>query len=600
MAGRRTSERRSNPALRIDSRRLPRFFLEHQSLQHILIPSLLVLSIIAAYHGVLDHEFIGIDDGAYVFKNEDVSGGLTAKSFAWAFKSLYAGNWHPLTWLSHMLDCQLFGLDPGLHHLGNLLLHIANTILLYLVLKRLTTHVWRSALVAALFALHPLRVESVAWVAERKDLLSGLFFMLTIAAYVSYVKLRSQWRYALILISLTAGLLAKPMLVTVPFVMILLDFWPLSRLRLDKWPGIRGLFRGIWPLVAEKLPLFSLTAASCVVTYVAQARGGAITSFTQLPLLQRIASSMTSYLTYIQLMFWPLNLGILYPYNETVSPWRAILSLVILSGVTGLFMWQASSRGYLLAGWLWYLGMLFPVIGIVQIGAQAYADRYTYLPMVGLFLILAWGLGDFVKERPSSVPIVCAFASFAIALLGFRTFVQVGYWQNNLTLYKHTLEVAPDNPIILLNLGAEYADRHLFDEAKMCYENALRFSPNSAQVHAGLGVVLAQSGDKGPAMQHLLEALRIDPSLSFAYHALGVLLLSENRTNDGISYLREAVRLDPKYSDAHNSLGAALLLKGSVSAAIEEFNEALKLRPDFPDAQRNLRTALSTRRPQGK
>jgi tetratricopeptide (TPR) repeat protein len=547
------------------------------------------------------HGFIGIDDGPYVFQNPVVKRGLTAQGVVWAFTSFYAGNWHPLTWLSHMLDCQIYGLDPAWHHLTNLLFHTANTLLLYRLLRRMTGCVGRSALVAALFCLHPLHVESVAWIAERKDVLSAFFFILAVWAYVLYVDVRSHKTYFLVTALLIFGLMAKPMLVTVPFLLLLLDYWPLGRYRAGSGTPFNR-FRGGWlPLVREKLPWFAIVTISSVVTYSAQLKGEAVTPFAQLPLLPRIANAVTSYVSYIQLTIWPSHLAILYPYHTGGIPgWRVFFSVLLLACVTGLVMWQAPKRGFLLTGWLWYLGMLVPVIGVIQVGSQALADRYAYLPLVGLFVMLAWGLGQMADRWPTQRVAFLAIPIAALFFLGTRAHSQAGFWRDNVTLYEHTLTVAPDNPIILLNLGSEFASQQRLDAAITYYQQALCFDPKSGRIHAALGTALARKGENENAMQHLTQAVRLDPNLSAAYNSIGVLLLSQNKVSEAIPFLRDAVRIDSNNAEAHNTLGAALLFQGKIPEAIEEFSAALRIRPEFTEAQNNLKTAMSGRPSPGK
>jgi tetratricopeptide (TPR) repeat protein len=349
----------------------------------------------------------------------------------------------------------------------------------------------------------------------------------------------------------------------------------------------------LWPLVREKLPLFALAAASSVTTFVAQ--GEAVSTFERLPIATRIGNSVISYGEYMGMMFWPVRLGLLYPYPRgRVESVKALLCLLLVGGITILVIRMARKHPVLVTGWFWYLGMLVPVIGLVQVGAQARADRYTYLPLIGLFLIVAWGLGELADRRPRQRTAVIAIAVAAVAALALRTHTQVGYWQNSLTLYERTLEVAPVNPIILLNLGIEYMDRGRLDEALACYGKILPLDPNSGKLHAAWGTALARKGRHEEAMHHLKEGLRLSPGLSFALHSMGVLLLSQNKLQDALPYLRDAVKSDPENAEAHNSLGAALLLQGKAAEAVEEFRAALRIRPDFPNASNNLKTALGS------
>lgn len=564
----------------------------------VVIPLLLAACTFAVYARTTGHGFIGIDDGAYVYQNPQVSRGLSLQGLAWALRAFHAGNWHPLTWLSHMLDCQLFGLDAGMHHLVAVLLHTANTLLLYFLLRRMTARAWPSALAAALFALHPLRVESVAWIAERKDVLSALFFVSALWCYVRHVEAPSRARYLAVTAVFSAGLAAKPMLVTLPFVLLLVDYWPLGRWRLPSRPSPGRLWSELRPLVREKLPWFALAAASAVVTYLAQLKGEAVTPFARIPLSTRLGNAAVSWVNYVRLTLWPDRLGILYPYPAGGVAWASALSAVlVLFGITVLVLRHARTRGYLFTGWFWFLGMLVPVSGLIQVGSQAMADRYTYLPSIGLFLICAWILGGTAAGRPRLRAPLAAAAVCALLLLGLQAHRQAGFWRDSITLYRHTLEVAPDNPIILLNLGSELAMQGKSDEALDCYREALRLDPGSARVHTALGDALAKKGEHAEAMKHLRQAIDLDPKLAHARNSMGVLLMSQNRWNEAVPYLRDAVAIDPADADAHNTLGAALLFQGRVQEAVEEFRTALRLRPDFAAAQNNLRTALAAQPP---
>lgn len=563
-----------------------------------LIVLLLAASTWAVYARIGDHGFIGIDDGAYVYQNPPVARGLSLEGLAWAFRAFHAGNWHPLTWLSHMLDCQLFGLNAGRHHLVALILHTANTLLLCLVWRRMTARVWPSAFVAALFALHPLHVESVAWIAERKDVLSASFFMLALWFYARYVEAPSRARHFLVTAAFAAGLMAKPMLVTLPFVLLLLDYWPLGRWHFGPGTSGKKLWSGLRPLLGEKLLWFAMAAASSVVTYLAQVRGEAVTPFTRIPLLTRLGNAGISLVNYIRLMLWPDHLAMLYPYPAAgVPPAGALFAGLVLAAVTIVVLHRASDKGFLFTGWFWYLGMLVPVAGLVQVGSQAMADRYTYLPSIGLFLICAWILGEAAATRPGLRAPLAAAAVCALLLLGLRAHRQAGFWRDSITLYRHTLEVAPENPIIQLNLGSELAMQGKLDEALDHYRKALRLDPGSARVHTALGDALAKKGERAEATKHLMQAIDLDPKLAHARHSMGVLLMSQNRWNEAVPHLRDAVAIDPADADAHNTLGAALLFQGRVQEAVEEFRTALKLRPDFAAAQNNLKTALAAQPP---
>lgn len=415
------------------------------------ISAALAILIFAVFGQTLRHQFVQYDDPGYVYANPKILRGLNWEGVAWAFTHVHQSNWHPLTTLSHMLDCQLFGLNPSGHHAVSVLIHAATAVLLFWVLWKMTSSLWRSAFVAAIFAIHPLRVESVAWVSERKDLLSGLFFMLTLWAYLHYVRGPRWTRYGLVAALFVLGLLTKPMLVTVPFVLLLLDYWPLRRYRVeaDDWRIIRNL-------LVEKLPLIALSAASCIATLIAQRN--AIAQFEQLPLLPRVYNAIVTPLTYIWQMFWPVHLAVLYPLKP-VEPWSAILSLLLLSGITAGVILLRRTHAYLWTGWGWYLIMLIPVIGIVQVGSQARADRYTYLPQIGLALAMTWLVADTGARVRQLRRVEGSLAVFVVMVLGLAAHKQTYYWRNDEALWDHTLRVTRDNPIALNNVAWRLATR---------------------------------------------------------------------------------------------------------------------------------------------
>jgi len=413
---------------------------------HILIGLLLTAAVFGIFRHSIKNDFVNFDDDKYVTCNTHVQAGLTKESVSWALTSVDAKNWHPLTWLSHMLDIQVYGSNPAGHHLTNVLLHVLNTLLLFLALNRMTGHVWRGAFVAALFGVHPLHVESVAWVAERKDVLSAFFWMLTMLAYVRYVEMPKPGRYPLVLLSFALGLMAKPMLVTLPFVLLLLDYWPLDRLKLHSW----------WKLVVEKTPLFVFAAASSIVTYIVQSKGGAIGILEHLSLGARISNAVVSYMDYIGKMFWPRNLAVFYPYPVHGPPiWEIVGAGAALVCVSILVIRAGGRRPYLPVGWLWYLGTLVPVIGLVQVGRQAMADRYSYVPLIGLFIIVAWGVPDLASRKRW---ILAVAAGPALSALMLCTWFQVGVWRNNITFFEHALASTSDNYVAQNNLASIFAE----------------------------------------------------------------------------------------------------------------------------------------------
>jgi tetratricopeptide (TPR) repeat protein len=500
-------------------------------------------------------QFINFDDNDYVFKNAQVARGLTTEGIVWAFTHVHAANWHPLTWLSHMLDCHFYGLNPAGHHLTNVLLHAATAILLFLVLRNMTGALWRSAFVAAVFAIHPLRVESVAWVAERKDVLSGLFFVLTIGAYVRYTRHPSAVRYGLVLILFALGLMCKPMLVTLPFVLLILDYWPLNRWAASGNKNVPSLRR----LVVEKLPLFGLAAASSLATLFAQKV--ALQPLAKISVMTRIGNALISCLAYIHDLFWPSGLAAAYPFvirDITVS--RVLLAAVLLAGISVAVFVLRRRHPYLVTGWLWYLIMLGPVIGILQVGNQSRADRYTYLPQIGLVLLLTWMAVDLSASWRHRRIFFSALSMTLLVALAFSARTQAAYWRNSQSLWTHALSCTSDNVIAEQNLGQAVHEQGRLDEAIAHFEKALQINPVQASVHSSLGVVLLETGRVNESLAHLYTALEIDP-------------------NDG---------------DAHYNLGNTFLQMGRASEAIAQYSRALEINPDDTEARNNMAWILAT------
>jgi tetratricopeptide (TPR) repeat protein len=567
------------------------------------------LALIAAnlivYASVWHHGFVNYDDDDYVTANPVVLRGLTWDGVAWAFTTEQAINWHPLTWLSHMLDVQLYGLDAGAHHLTNLLLHILNTLLLFGLLHRMTGALGRSAFVAGLFAVHPLHVESVAWLAERKDVLSTLFWMLTLWAYVGYVKRPGLRRYCVALLLFTLGLMAKQMLVTLPFVLLLLDFWPLGRLRMGSEPAGGWAFsRDGWAtavrLVREKLPLLALSIASSIVTFVVHRRGGAVIILSAIPLKLRVENALVSYVVYIEKMLWPARLAVLYPYAQSLPGLWVAGALAVLIGISVAVIWAGPRRPYLAVGWFWYLGTLVPVIGLIQVGNQSMADRYTYIPLIGLFIMVAWGVPDLLARWPLrriALPrfTLPAAAMVVILACAIAARSQVEYWEDSTTLWTRALAVTTENDIAQNNLGAALADQGNVDEAIMHYSEALRIKPDYADAHNNLGVALDDQGKVDEAIAHYSVALRIRPHYADAHINLGVSLGEQRKIDEAIAQFNEALRIKPDSAKAHNNLGVALASQGKIDEAIDHFTEALRIKPDYADAHKNLERALDGR-----
>ncbi len=564
----------------------------------------LILVIFAAFWQVKNNEFINLDDDVYVTENLHVRSGLTLGGAIWALITTQAGHWHPLTWLSHMLDFELYRLKPSGHHMTSLLFHIANTLLLFLFLNRATSALWASSFVAALFALHPLHVESVVWVAERKDVLSAFFWMLTMWTYVRYTERPGLNRYLSVLFSFALGLLSKPMLVTLPFTLLLLDYWPLGRFQFELSGShcISHIQNSTNPssqnssavrLILEKVPLLVLSAASSLLAFFAAQSEKAVGSLKSFPLGTRIANALVSYIIYIWKMIWPHPLGIFYPYPDSLPLWQVIGAGLLLVLVSALVIHSARRLPYLAVGWLWYLGTLVPVIGLVQVGIQAMADRYTYVPLIGLFMIMAWGVPEILARW--------RYRRIALAVLGclllsiFMTIsrLQIRYWQNTVTLFKHSLMVTPSNYLIQNNLGNAFLRQGKNQEAIAHYTEALRIKPDFAEGHNNLGNAFLRQGKNQEAIAHYTEALRIKPDFARAHNNLGNALARQEKDQEAIAHYTEALRIEPNDARVHYNLGNALARQGRFQEAILHFAAVLRVNPDDAEAHCNLGLALA-------
>ena len=583
-----------------------------KSFTRFLISAFLVAITIAVYWRTLDHDFVVFcDDGHYVTSNALVRAGPTPDGLVRAFTTIDSANWHPLTWISHMLDCRLYGLNPTGHHLTNLLLHAVNTVLLFLVLSRMTGAVWRSAFVAALLGVHPLHVESVAWISERKDVLSALFWMLTMFAYVRYVERPGLSRYSLVILAFALGLMSKPMLVTLPLVLLLLDYWPLGRLDLGNPNRSRSLLK----LGLEKVPLLALSAASSVITFLAQRSGGAVRTAEEFPLRIRLMNAPMAYVKYIAKMVWPSGLAPSYPHQGADLPaWQAAAAGFVLIAVTALVIKAARRRPHLPVGWLWYVGTLVPVIGIVQVGGQAMADRYTYIPLIGLFVMISWGVPEALRGvgvwkcgsvgdqsppyshtpiRPYAcrrvLPIVGAAIIVALAACAR---LQTGHWRDSITLLTRAVEVTPTDYKSLDALGMAFAAQRRYDEAIRSHRAALKLSPEAPFLHAGFAVTLAEQGNIEEAVREFQEALRLDPEFGEAHYNLAKALELRGDLNQAASHYSECLRLKTNTAETHASLGNILLRQGRPADAAREYRAALSVDPYCSQARTGLAAAL--------
>ena len=495
------------------------------------------------------HDFINYDDPRYVYQNTKITSGLNIAGIAWAFTHIHSENWHPLTTITHMLDCSLYGLNAGGHHFTNVLLHTVAVVLLFLLLQQMTGALWKSAFVAAVFAIHPLHVESVAWVAERKDVLSGVFFMLTLLAYVHYARAPSTWRYVIVAFVFALGLMSKPMLVTVPFVLLLLDYWPLGRIREEGSNVGRQLFK----LAAEKIPLIVLSAVSSVVTFVAQK--GAVGETEQLPVLARINNAVVSYVAYIWQMLWPMRLAVFYPHPENRLPlWEIIASFLLLVCLTVLAIALRKQRPYLITGWLWYLGMLVPVIGFVQVGWQGHADRYTYLPQIGLYIAVTWAVADLTSLWRHQRTILSAAAILSVGVLSWCAWVQTSYWRDSETLFRHALAVTANNDVAENNLGIVFLQKGKVDQAISLLQAAVDLRPDNSPAHENLAKALLQKGQVADALVHYRKSLKLQPDNIEVHNIVGTVLVQQGRVAEGVEEWQKVLAVEPDNGNAMSNL----------------------------------------------
>jgi protein O-mannosyl-transferase len=552
----------------------------------------LLLAVMLVFGQTLHYDFVNYDDDKYVYENARVTDGLTGPGIAWAFTNGDVQLWIPATWLSLMLDAQLHGRIAGGYHLTNVLLHAAASIGLFLVLRGMTRRLWPSALAAALFAVHPLRVESVAWVTERKDVLSGLFLVLTLGAYLGYVRRPSSLaRYSAVAVLFAVGLMAKPMLVTLPFVLLLLDYWPLGRMTSSPSCSCK---HAVARVAIEKIPLFILVAVCCAITCMVQGR--ALAHDATFPLSWRFDNAILSYITYLRFFFWPEGLAVSYPRLPLdLSQWRVWTSLLILLGVTAVAIACRWRRPYLLVGWFWYLGMLVPVIGLLQVGTVSVADRFTYLPQIGLGVALAWGVADMVACWPSYRGGCAAAAMLTVVCLIGCAWKQTSYWHDSETLWTHTLACTSQNNVAHSNLGVELARQGRFNDAIAQYQAALKIMPDDAESHSNLGNALAARERLDEAIEQYEEAVRIKPGYAAAHSNLGVALAKRGMLDQAVTHYEKALKIQPDYIEAHCNLGNALARLGRLDDAIAQYRKALELRPDHTEIRRNLGIVLSKR-----
>ena len=575
----------------------------------LLLKAILFIAVLWGFLPAINNAFIGYDDPLYVTENGHVQQGVTWQSIGWALASTEAANWHPLTWISHILDCQLYGVQAWGHHLTSLILHAMSTVLLFTLLKKATDGPIRSFVVALFFGLHPLRVESVAWVAERKDVLSTLFWVLTLHSYVAYVKSKAQvpqttdsrvgLKYALTLVLFALGLMSKPMVVTLPFVLLLLDFWPLKRIRLASLGESGMTMRAV---VREKIPFFLLAGCMCIVTFLAQRAGGAIVS--ELTLAARVENALISYCRYLGKLFWPTELAAFYPPINHWG-WESVAgAALLLACITIVAVVLRRNQPWVLVGWCWFVGTLVPVIGFVPAGEQSMADRYTYIPSIGVLVAVVWGAAELINKfsmraegRYAVVAGLLATSSIATSLVVCSTLTrkQTNYWRDTETLFRHAIEVTSNNYVAHNNVGTALERQGRAAEAILEFQEALRAKPNYAEAYDNLGVALGEAGRPQEALDSYTRAVQLKPEYADPHNNSGTVLEKLGRFDEAIREYKTALRIRPDYADAHNNLGTVFGQQGRFDEAITEFREVLRLQPYSADAHNNLGVALEAK-----
>jgi Flp pilus assembly protein TadD len=590
--------------------------------QRVVLCLLLAAVTLVVYWPVARYDFVNYDDPDYFTSNAHVQTGLTLPNTVWSFSTRQTANWHPLTWLSLMLDAELFGKGPFGPHFTNLLFHLANTVLVFLLLRRLTAANWRSALVAALFALHPLHVESVAWISERKDVLSTFFGLLTLLFYAGYaqrvtsdgwpafaalrrgeqvtgieettpapgslrVTCHASLFYGLALLFFALGLMSKPMLVTLPLVMLLLDWWPLGRVSSVECRVSRARH-----LVVEKIPFFILSMISCVVTFIVQQKGGAVVTLMKISLAGRIENAFVSYARYLGKTFWPVNLAVLYPHPIHWDAGLVVFSLTLVIGLSVAAVWLGRRFPFAFTGWFWFVGTLVPVIGLVQVGIQSLADRYTYVSLIGVFTILVWGLGAVCACRRVPRPLIILLSMTVLVACAFRTRDQLRHWQNDETLFRHALAVTKNNYLAYNNLGTWLSKNGQIAEAMDCFHKSLQINPDDSDVLYNLGNTFAKLGNWDEAINNYKRALQIIPNQPDILDNLGFAFAAKKQFADAIACFEAALKLNPDSADAHNNLATVLFIQKRLDEAIRHFREALRITPENPQIYSNLGDAL--------
>lgn len=565
----------------------------------LVVCGLLLLAVCLVFGRTIDYGFVDYDDEMNICSNPQILHGLSGKGIDWAFTTNHGGQWAPVTWTSYLADYELHGLKPSGYHFTNVALHAATTILLFIVLWQMTGRLWPCAFVAAVFAVHPLHVESVAWIAERKGLLSGLFFVLSLGAYLHYVRRPSLLRYSILAVFFALGLMSKPTLVTLPFILLLLDYWPLGRMS----PNVAGTLRvpsarsepprfAVWHLIVEKIPLLLLTVASCAIAPWAQ--GNAVVALQTVSLSARIGNALVSCVAYLGETFWPAYLAVFYPHPcETLPAWKPAVALLVLLAITSAVLARWRRNPYLVVGWLWYLGMLVPVIGLVQIGSHAMADRYMYLPQIGLCIAVTWGTLHVAQSWPHRTWVCAASATTVVMALTACAWQQTTHWRSNEALWTHAIACTSDNDLAHGNLGIELAKQQRYDEAIAQYRAALKIKPNDAKTYSCLGDALLHLGQIDGAIEQYDKSLRINHDSAETHCHLGVALARQKRLPEAVAEYEAALKIDQNYVDAHCNLGNALARQGRLDDAITHYNKALDIQPNRTEIRQNLNHVLS-------
>jgi len=559
----------------------------------IWISLFLVIATSAVYWQVRNFEFIEYDDNDYITENSYVRSGLSLRGIKWAFTAAHSANWHPVTWLSHILDAEFYGLNAGGHHITSLFFHILNTLLLFQVLRQMTGALWQSGFAAAMFALHPLHAESVAWVSERKDVLSAFFWMLTLQSYLRYVRQPGIISYLPVFIFLFMGLMTKPMLVTLPFIMILLDYSVLDRFR-NRKPVEKLNFLKKFSFLFEKIPLIALAVLSCIITFEVQRKWGAVRTSEVYPPDIRILNAFISYTVYMIKVICPYNLAGFYPHpGMNISTVNGIISGLLITGISVLSIMGSKKYPYITVGWFWYIITLIPVIGLIQVGSQSHADRYTYIPLIGLFIMIAWGIADFLKNRKYRKSIFFAISGIFISVLMSVAWIQVSYWKNNMIFFSHILDVTKNNYMAHSGLGLALVQQGNIHDAVIHCQKAIKIKPDYARAYINMGMALAtKQGYLNEAVRCLEKALNISPDNVKAHNNLGVYLLQLGRDSDAVACFKKATEIQPDYSRAYYNLGNIFNNQGKTDEAVRYFQTALSISPDSVDARYNLATAL--------